>query len=334
MSQNVNPDVPPGAALYYPPPGVDGAPLAVVPVQMVQQALAPMSQSSRHTEELVDELARDMKEVKLKTVTQAEHQDPGDDGDDEGLAGTQPRGRKRARKDEDEDKPKGQSLNNMQNSFRKVLFSGCDVEKMSELQTGLSPEEFEKRKEEDPSLPWRPNFMANADSPSNAFWIDKMVDAYMTNPDVLKMVEAKKIDEKYWTRDSIIKYIIKPMWYSARAGVKQATDPTVRERVKRQGRQGLQNARQKRLLEHRIDNARHDKPNPFGYEVNGKLRSVPKELLTEEITSDVISDSKYEPQAIRPDVSKEEYRAARKAFMYEGIPPFWRRDMWNKIVRA
>lgn len=55
---------------------------------------------------------------------------------------------------------------------------------MSELQLGLSEQELEKHTQEDPDLPWRPDFMVGADDLRNRFWIDKMVEAYMTKPEV------------------------------------------------------------------------------------------------------------------------------------------------------
>lgn len=48
----------------------------------------------------------------------------------------------------------------------------------------------------------------------------------------------KGIAKKYWTKECIMEAIIKPMWYSARGGVRQATDPEVRERVKLQEKRG------------------------------------------------------------------------------------------------
>ncbi|KAG9125946.1 hypothetical protein FRC07_005497 [Ceratobasidium sp. 392] len=341
MSQD--PEFPPPAAYpmgnapYYPPPGAAQPPIVngpvqghpgftVVPIQEVQRALEPMNTSTHHSEVLLETLTKEMAELKLDVKKIA-----GNDGDNARPTKPNPRGRKRVRKDEDEDKPETETLSNLQNTFRRVFYSGCGVEEMTQLQLALPQDEFEKRQEEDPNSPWRPDFMANPDTPSNTFWVNKMLDDYMKDTEALKLVQEGKIDKKYWTRELVFKHVVKPMWYSVRAGVKQATDPAVQDRVKRQAQQGLRHACQKRLLEHRIDSARPDKQNPFLYEINKEARPIPEELLIEEITSNVVSDEEYEPAGIRPDVTVESYCEARKAFSYKGIPPFYRRDMWNKI---
>ncbi|KAG9077136.1 hypothetical protein FRC06_009083 [Ceratobasidium sp. 370] len=49
--------------------------------------------------------------------------------------------------------------------------------------------------------------------------------------------------------------------------------------------------------------------------------------------SDVVSDE-HEVDGIRPDLTLEQYREQRKPFEYEGVPPFFRHEMWNKIISA
>lgn len=75
------------------------------------------------------------------------------------------------------------------------------------------------------------------------------------------------------------------------------------------------------LLNSRIEKASTSEESPFQYMINGESRLVPPELLCEAIVSDVVTDE-CEVEGIRPRLTVEEYREARKPFEYEGIPPF------------
>lgn len=83
------------------------------------------------------------------------------------------------------------------------------------------------------------------------------------------------------------------------------------------------------LLKNRIEKASTGEDNPFQYTINGESRPIPPELLCEAVVSDVVSDE-CEVDGIRPHLSIEAYREARKPFEYEGIPPFFR----NKMVSS
>ncbi|KAG9089892.1 hypothetical protein FS749_000966 [Ceratobasidium sp. UAMH 11750] len=314
-----------------PPGGFPGVPLGpIMQLDTLQQALLPLTEHFGAVES------------RLSAIEQAMQHDPGRDGDDEGEGRERPcasRGRRRApasrkRGSNKPEKPDKSSLNNMKNSFRKILYSGCgDVKKMSHLKPGLSAEELEVRMEEDPGLPWRLDFLLKPTDPRNEYWVNKMFEQYLACPDALEMVKDGKIQGKYWTRECILEHVIKPMWYSARGGVKQAVDPEVKERVERQAKKSNRDARKKRLLDRRFGRACGENNNPFRYEVNGVLRPIPEELLCEEMMSNVVSDE-HEVDGIRPDLTLEQYRDQRNPFEYEGIPPFFRHEMWNKIIGA
>ncbi|KAG9083937.1 hypothetical protein FRC06_004307, partial [Ceratobasidium sp. 370] len=197
----------------------------------------------------------------------------------------------------------------MQNTFRGTLFSRCNVGKMNELQPGMSEDEWEEKKAEDPELPWHLDFMVSIDSLRNKIWVNNMLDEYMKNTTALKLVEAPSsgIAQKYWTRECITKFVIKPMWYSACSGVKQATQPDMKDRVECQAKHSNQQARKQWAI---------NKKDPFRYNVNNELRSIPKELLIDEVGSD------------------EEYLEAHAEFQFEGVPPFWQHNVWNKVFAA
>lgn len=55
---------------------------------------------------------------------------------------------------------------------------------MEELKSGLSSDEFEQRVAENPSEPWRPDFLKAVDDSSNHFWVDKILDESLKSADV------------------------------------------------------------------------------------------------------------------------------------------------------
>ncbi|KAG9074378.1 hypothetical protein FRC06_010733, partial [Ceratobasidium sp. 370] len=254
----------PGAHRPPRPGGFPGVPLGpIVQLETLQQALVPLTERF------------DAVDGRLSAIEQAMQHDPGQDGDDEGGGGAQPRaprGRKRAptsrkRGSKKPEKPDKTSLNNMQNTFREILFSGCgNIKKMSELKLGLSAEALEVRMEQDPGLPWRLDFLLQPTDHRNEYWVNKMFEQYLAYPKALSMVESGKINKKYWTRECILEHVIKPMWYSARCGVKQSAYPEVKERVDRQATKSNRDACKKRLLNNRFDLACGENDNPFQYE--------------------------------------------------------------------
>ncbi|KAG9087533.1 hypothetical protein FRC06_002495 [Ceratobasidium sp. 370] len=178
MSQNPS-HMPPGDAGHGQPPGnppADGP--VVVPLEVLQQALAPLIQSSERTEQEMAQVKTRLTKIEEMQAKHAEG--PNTEGNNQCSGGACPKARSRRSKYFDQlgvtkTHPKSQ------NTFRGTLFSRCNVGKMNELQAGMSEDEWEEKKAEDPELLWRPDFMVSIDSLHNKFWVNKMLDEYMKN---------------------------------------------------------------------------------------------------------------------------------------------------------
>ncbi|KAG8693455.1 hypothetical protein FRC09_010493 [Ceratobasidium sp. 395] len=232
-------------------------------------------------------------------------------------------------------KPDNKSAREMQDIVRRIIKGGCRIKHLRNAQLGLSDEELKDRIANDPDLPWRPDFMKLIDNPDNQFWVKKILDATMTDVKARKSVQDGEIAERFWTREIVYKRILGPMWNNTRKEVRQIVD----ERAAERGRINQSNtnkvARGNRLHMARMQLATGtDKRPRFQYRIDNVMRDIPIELMVKEAMSDV-EDTQYDSEDIPREVPRDEYRAERPRFEYEGRPPFWRRaEPYNGIMAA
>ncbi|KAG9122210.1 hypothetical protein FRC07_001517 [Ceratobasidium sp. 392] len=204
-------------------------------------------------------------------------------------------------------KPDSKSAGKMQAVVRGIITSGCKIKNLKNAQLRLTNEELQDRIANDPPLPWRPNFIKMMDDSDNEFWVKKILDATMANEKARKLVVDGDIAEQFWTREIIRKRILGPMWNNIR----------------------------KELHSARMQLATGTDKHPrFQYKINNVMRHIPVELMAREAMSDV-EETQYDSDDIPNEVPRDEYRADRPRFPYEGRPPFWHRaDPYNGIMAA
>ncbi|KAB5587352.1 hypothetical protein CTheo_9213 [Ceratobasidium theobromae] len=147
-------------------------------------------------------------------------------------------------------------------------------------------------------------------------------------------IKSGLIPEQFWNRESLLEFVLKPLWQSARRGVKIATDPKARSHAGDLAKKGKQDARRNRLCSNRYRVVvGDDKHLGFEYKAGSESKKIPRELIIKEATSDVVSDE-CDVGGIRPETTLEAYRDARahKSLKHEGIPPFWRHEMVCTLV--
>lgn len=66
----------------------------------------------------------------------------------------------------------------------------------------------------------------------------------------------------------------------------------------------------------------------FKYKIRGEMKTIPAELMVQEAMSDVVDDE-CDSDTVPEGVDIEDYRAGRRSFRFEGVPPFYRRKMVN-----
>ncbi|KAG8773216.1 hypothetical protein FRC12_002657 [Ceratobasidium sp. 428] len=233
-------------------------------------------------------------------------------------------------------KPDKKSATVMQTIVRKVIKDGCKISHLKDAKLGLSEEDLQYRIENDPELPWRPDFLKSMSDSANKFWLDKILDATMENPKALSFVADGSIAEQFWTRDIVQKHILGPMWSNIRSDVKQRVDEEAAARAKVNQAKTNKEGRKERLTKARLKLVTTGtmKQPKFQYKINNVMQDIPPELIVEEATSDVVVEE-YDSEDIPTEVPRDEYRRDRPKFEYEGRPPFWRRDEpWNKIFQA
>ncbi|KAG8715044.1 hypothetical protein FRC09_016975 [Ceratobasidium sp. 395] len=233
-------------------------------------------------------------------------------------------------------KPDKKSATVMQNIVRRVIKDGCKIAHLKDAKLGLDEEELQDRIDNDPELPWRPDFLKSMSDALNKFWVDKILDATMANPKALAFVADGSIVQQFWTRDIVQKHILGPMWCNIRSDVKQRVDDEAAARGKANQAKTNRAGRKERLTKARfklvtVGTAKQPK---FQYKLNNVMRDIPPELIVEEAMSDVVAEE-YDSEDIPAEVPRDQYCADRPKFEYEGRPPFWRRDEpWNKIFQA
>lgn len=57
-----------------------------------------------------------------------------------------------------------------------MLYRGCEVKKMDQFSVGLSDDELQRRIDENPNEPWRPDFIAAIGHKRNDYWVKKIID--------------------------------------------------------------------------------------------------------------------------------------------------------------
>ncbi|KAG9074823.1 hypothetical protein FRC06_010439 [Ceratobasidium sp. 370] len=119
------------------------------------------------------------------------------------------------------------------------------------------------------------------------------------------------------------------MWSNAHKEVKKKVDADAKVRADANAKRGRQKSRQQ--LTFSADPAGCHPP--FKIKINNEVKTIPVELMVAEATSDVAEDA-YGPDGVPDEVEYTDYLEAHKQFKYEGVPPFYRRKMWNKIFKA
>ncbi|KAF8741287.1 hypothetical protein RHS02_04367, partial [Rhizoctonia solani] len=204
------------------------------------------------------------------------------------------------------------------------------MEQLKDARLGLTPEQLQERMRTNPPVPWDPDWLKSIDDTANKFWRDKMILAVLTDDKVshiatrtivvlfaqkvrqaIGLVDKGNIKQQFSTEDCLVKYILKPMWSAAR----------------REAKKLLCKARAK------LATGNNTVPR-LEYEIDGKMRHIPPELMVEEVMSNVVDDQ-YNLDDIPTKVTHHEYRQGRPKFAYEGRPPFFRRrEPWNGIFES
>ncbi|KAG9088270.1 hypothetical protein FS749_002277 [Ceratobasidium sp. UAMH 11750] len=153
----------------------------------------------------------------------------------------------RQKKGSDVPQPDKMAENLMQNVVRRVLKSGCRIEHLNQAQLGLPEDELKDRIENDPPLPWRPDFLKSVNDRDNEFWVKKILDEVMKDTEGLAQVASKKIAQEFWTRECMHKRILGPMWSNVRKEVKKLVDAEAEARGKINRSKGNRGGRRKRV---------------------------------------------------------------------------------------
>ncbi|KAG8689818.1 hypothetical protein FRC09_012244 [Ceratobasidium sp. 395] len=231
--------------------------------------------------------------------------------------------------------PEDDTLARLQTIVRRVLKSGCKVQHFKELQEGLSADELKKRIEEDPDEPWRPDFLKSMRSTCNDFWVGKIMKAVLNDAQGKELVEAGVIPAEFWTEEILTKHVLMSMWLSAQKEVKKQVSEEARARAEANAKRNKRKGRRTRLLAARCAIAEGDSDHPpFEYLVGDEMRPIPEELLVPEVMSDVVSEPCSTQAEMPRGVTLDDYQKGRKGFKWEGIPPFYRHEKFNKIFTA
>lgn len=157
----------------------------------------------------------------------------------------------------------------IQGIVRRILYDGCKVSKLEDLKKGLTDEELKQRITQDTEEPWRPDFFAAVGDKRNQFWVDKILGESLKDAEVWLVyvsrfelygftcgficfkaqmkIKSGLIPEQFWNRESLLEFVLKPLWQSARRGVKIATDPKARSHAGDLAKKGKQDARRNRV---------------------------------------------------------------------------------------
>ncbi|KAG9091543.1 hypothetical protein FRC06_000522 [Ceratobasidium sp. 370] len=228
----------------------------------------------------------------------------------------------------------GDLKSNLQGIVRRTVYNGCAVDHMKDFQLGLSDGELRRRQEEDPDEPWRPDFLKSIDDPANDFWVSKILATALKDAEAQPDVASGKIPKEFWTRECLLKHILRPMWSNAHKEVKKKVDADAKARADANAKRGRQKSRQQCLLLARTQLVVGDDEHPpFKIKINNEVKTIPVELMVAEATSNVAEDA-YGPDGVPDEVEYTDYLEARKQFKYEGVPPFYRCKMWNKIFKV
>ncbi|GAB1526732.1 hypothetical protein RhiTH_009904 [Rhizoctonia solani] len=236
----------------------------------------------------------------------------------------------------------------------KIILRACGMEQLKDARLGLTPEQLQERMRTNPPVPWDPDWLKSIDDAANKFWRDKMILAVLTDDKVshiatrtivvlfaqkvrqaIGLVDKGNIKRQFWTEDCLVKYILKPMWSAARREAKKLVDADAAARGRANHSKTNRDGRNKRLCKARAKLATGNDTVPrLEYEIDGKMRHIPPELMVEEVMSDVVDDQ-YDSDDIPTEVTHHEYRQGRPKFAYEGRPPFFRRrEPWNGIFES
>lgn len=315
------------------------APTAVL-VSDLTELLEPMFEELQENTDSIKGLVKGVNEIRdrLKSLERAARGHSGDEGDSDepGVNGgsSNPKKRRRTTRTADPTKPQGDVLHHLQNVVRSVIYSGCQVRHMKELQPGLDDEELTKRVAEDPPEPWRPNFLKSVGDPSNDFWVNKILNTALNDKKTQDKVDAGTIPREFWTWECLKDDILKPMWSNAAKEVKKLDNPLAQARGEANAKRGKEKTRQARLLAARMQLALGTNGHTqFKYKIRGEMKTIPAELMVQEAMSDVVDDE-CDSDTVPEGVDIEDYRAGRRSFRFEGVPPFYRRKMWNKVFEA
>ncbi|KAB5587501.1 hypothetical protein CTheo_9060 [Ceratobasidium theobromae] len=343
---NSDPNTQPNGMFPLLPPA-GGANELYVPVTVLQQCFQPVLDQAAASYAELRELQNESAEQKCQLDKLGSQlglkrhlpDTPGDEGDDEGDGPDSNSSwvaskLKRACKGKDQLKP--EELHAMQEVYCRVITCGCKVKHFNELKLeGLDKEEL-REVDENWDQPWRPDFARAWSDCRNQIWVEKINDAVMDDEWAKELVAKGNFPALCFNKQFMSQYILSNTWAHCHSGAKVNENFNgAAQRHEGNNTKGKHLLHRKQLLECWKRAVTRDPNDPkVGIRFKWEGKDIPPELLTLEITSNVISDKEYEVDGIWPLTTVEDHQKAHQQHDFEGVKPFYRHKMWDKIFAA